>query len=215
MQKWAGLALLLVLTAPSFARDVAVAEGESIPDIRPCVDGVARGTLHSTGEPVLIDDPDNLFGNSIYFYRFKPRSTIVGKQSRKSLKLSRGGHALRDVHVRDAIVFFGSNADGRTRFVDWAWVWHDNKGRAFIPVWYWPDAKYRNGDWRPANAANFAKPVTYRARQPYWDDVELTAEDVEAGLVERRGERYVLLNGIYLDDIPKMLEAAKQEACWR
>lgn len=189
-----------------------VKEGETIPDLRNCVDYVGQGSIRSSGYRP-IDDPDDLLGHSLYSYSYREHVAIVGKRDR-ARKLVRAGHALRDVRLRDAVVF-SSFREGRERFIGWTWVWRDTTGRPFIPILSWPEGEHGAG-WEPAAIRRFAKPVSYRDPQPYWPDIEWEPEDSKPGLIEIRQGRRRVLQGLYLSDLPGMFRAAaSRERCWR
>jgi hypothetical protein len=187
-------------------------EGEVIPDLRSCVDYVGRGSIRSDGSR-LIEDPDDLLGHAIYNYRYRERAAIVGKRDQRGT-LVLAGHTLRDVRLRDAVVFTATSR-GRERFVGWTWVWRDTKGRPFIPIFGWPEGENGFG-WEPSAIRRFAKPVSYRDPQPYWPDTEWAPGDAEPGLIEIGQGRMRVLQGLYLADLPAMFRvAALSERCWR
>lgn len=189
-----------------------VREGETIPDLRNCVDYVGRGAIRSDGYR-MIDDPDDLIGHAVYSYIYRERTAIMGKRE-QSGELALAGHALRDIKLRDAVVF-SAFRDGRERFIGWTWVWRDTTGRPFIPILSWPEGEHGAG-WEPAAIRRFTKPVSYRDPQPYWPDIEWEPEDAEPGLIEIRQGRRRVLQGLYLSDLPAMFRAAAtRERCWR
>ena len=201
-----------VQAAASAPLEQVLKDGEIVPELRNCVDYVGRGSIRSDGYGA-IEDPDDLIGHAVYSYRYRERAAIVGKRDRHD-KLVLGGHALRKIKLRDAVVFTAASR-GRERFVGWTWVWRDTQGRPFIPIFAWPEGENGAG-WKPAAIRRFAKPVSYRDPQPDWEDVEWKPEDAKPGLIEVRRGRMRVLQGLYLTDLPAMYRAAAtSERCWR
>lgn len=205
---WLSALGLLIPVAAGAQQQVEVGEGEVIPNLRPCVDYVGRGALHSTGSE-LLSSPDDMFGNGVYRYRFTERSELYGHSRWTAQRLVQGGHALADLHISDAAVFLGRSG----RFVGWSRIWKDRAGRPFLPIFSWPDSKRRTG-WAPLAIRAYARPVFYDARQPDWSDGGRDEEE-DVDLYVRRGRRWFVRYGLYLSDIPPLFRAAQEETCWR
>lgn len=88
-------AAVLLAAGQVVPSDRIVRSGDAIPgDVRPCVDYVGRGSLRFRGYQ-QIDDPENLLGHSIYTWRYRETTPLVGRWSPVLRTLSRAGHALR------------------------------------------------------------------------------------------------------------------------
>jgi hypothetical protein len=210
-------ALGIAIPMPAMAQqEVSVADGEQIPNMRPCVDYAGRGALRTVGEPMVPDDPDAIILDAIYSFRFHERATLFGPSKRGGVTLTKAYHSLYPLDIAETVVF---TADwrGRDRMVDWEWVWRDHAGRPFLPITGWPDPGSRNRDWHPLAIRQFAKPVSYRNPQPFWpgalSDPGYAEHAPELFLV--RGKNVIVRYGLYLSDIPALLKAAKSEPCWR
>ena len=197
-----GVALASVLLAfggAASASEITATDGESPPAVRPCIDIVARGSLEPVGDPVSIPDDSRAVPRAVYASRFTKREVLLGELSDQTLNLSRIEElrALR-LQADDVVVLLGERGQG-TRFSEWLPVWQDDSGSAFVPIFHSDDvaAPIRSRDWRPAALERFAKPVMAKA-----DGVQ---DDGGPRLVAR----------LYLDDIPAMMAAARDEDCWR
>lgn len=198
---------LLALVLAAFAMPVAAFAQ------RPCVDFVGRGALQSVGEPEPLNLPDDVLGHSIYRYRFAERSALFGDSHGRSATLMRSGHSEIPVNQDDVAIFMGIHGK-RARFVDWALIWRDKDGQPFIPILSWPNPEDHAMDWRPLAIRHFARPVTYRTPQPFWDgwDLERGIMPYDDLTIVRDGRHYVHY-GLYLSDLPAMFRAARRERC--
>lgn len=179
---------------------------------RYCVDFVARGHLQSVGEPEQLDIPDAVIVQSIYRFRFDKRDELYGHMSWRSTVLMKAGHGLRPVDQPDAVVYIG-RWRLRTQYFGDDLVWRDTNGRAFIPIFDWPNPEDPMR-WIPQSIRQFAKPVDYPDRQGAVE-IGIDAKDAIPGLIETRDGRTRVLFGLYLDDIPAMMKAARSEPCKR
>jgi len=196
-------------TQAAAQREIVVEDGDLIPDIRPCVDYVGRGSLRGIGKPEQIDDPDDLLGHAVYRFRFIEDERVLGRIAHHSIELARALHMAPRVDG-DMLVLLSTSRTGSGRFYSWERVWTDTAGRPFVAIFDWPDPEHP--DWRPQALRRFARRVHYRDAEV---GVHLTPADEEAGLIETHKGRTRLLYGLYLDDFPALFEAAKAEDCWR
>jgi hypothetical protein len=195
-------AVLALSCSPALAKDVSVPDGEAIPEIRPCIDVMARGELESLGEPEPLDIEDDYIGHEVYTWRFTKREVVFGEMPEASKDLRRADHALvwpqppRD----DVLVLLARKGRG-TRYLRPLPVSNDEQGRAFVPILH-PDDIYeplRSGDWRPDALMQFTRPVVEEAGNNVQDD---------------GGPRVIAR--LYLEDIPALMAAsARDEDCWR
>ena len=215
----------VLMSGPAMAqRQIRVAEGEILPDLRPCIDYAGRGWLRMTGaypDP----DPDSIIDYPTYIYRFTQRQALFGASRRQPFEVYRRGHALRRVDVKDALVFV-QDAPGGVRFPGWEWIWTDRAGRKFVPVFEWPTKERLGVDWKPLAFRRFAKRVSYADPQPYWRDIgwpdhrAIETEEYEEVPEQDRlfdgGANPRVRYGLYLSDLPALLKAANaEEDCWR
>lgn len=209
-----GTALLLAAVVQG-APERTIAPGQRISrTVRPCIDYAGRGFLQYISLQ-SIDDPDDLLGHSIYRWRYRERQRLVGRWPTRSRVLARIGHAMREQDRQDELVFVAAGDAVNPRWVDSALIWTDVRGTEFIPIFRWPDPTDRAFEWLPDAARRFAKPVNYRSPQPPGGADALTVDDEVPGVIETRRGRTVVLRGIFLADLPRLLDAARAEPCWR
>ena len=185
------------------------------PDLPPCIDLVLLGRLRSLGEPEFIQLPDDLLGHSIYNYEIAVDRAIVGSIDGQMFTFSRLGHALQRSDREDAVLFFRRVEDGRLRFADAGTAVRDRHGRLFLPLLAPPDREFRGASWLPIGFERFMRPVDYveasMARAGYNQEIlGVLREGGRSGYIKLRDGRFVVLNGIYLDDIPEMLGSADE-----
>ena len=208
----------LGLPVPAVAQaqqEIGVKDGEAVPNLRPCIDFIARGNTRATGEYQHVAIEDDMLGHGYHFARFRRADNIVGR-GRRTFRFRVFSHATpRLLTQRDGVIF--TRANGREQsFVDWAWVWTDSRGRDFIPIMAWPDPEHRASGWEPAAIRSFVKPVAYQMPQPFWDRDGLDPEEFdEPDLFVRHGKQAHVRFGLYLSDLPALMAAAKGESCWR
>lgn len=200
-------------------KQIIVAKGEAVPALRPCIDYAGQGALHMTGQVDDISPPDDLLGHGRYHLNFTEHRALFGPSEPRPGSLFLFGHALREVHVSNALVLLQRSTTG-PQLAGWAWVWTDTRGWPFVPVFEWPNAERSDLGWPPAALKRFARPVAYRDPQPFFANARWTdlhpIEYAEDGLFETRGQRATVRYGLYLADIPAMLKAADlTEDCWR
>ena len=143
-----------------------VAPGQQLPDdMRPCVDYVARGRLtYRSYHP--IDTSGDLIGHAVYSWRFNESQRFRGIWIGKGHDLARLGHALRRESWHEVVVFVARDPSGKRRWIDWSFVWTDSRGRAFLPILRWPDARDRGSVWMPDATRRLARLVNYHWPQP-------------------------------------------------
>jgi len=190
--------LAVMIVVPASAKEIEVPDG-SVPEIRPCIDIVARGDLRSIGEPESLVVEDSVLAQETYTWRFIKRDVLVGRMQEASRNLSRTDHALvwPQPPVDDVLVLLAKRRGG-IAYMGSLRVDKDERGRAFVPIFHPDDMSeaIRARDWRPAALMDFAKPVAHV------DDVQ---DDGGPRVVAR----------LYLEDIPALLAAARDEDCWR
>ena len=198
MRALALLAMLATIAATASAKEIEVSDGP-IPQIRPCIDIVARGELRSIGAPESLALGDSVFAQEIYTWRFTKRDVLVGHMQEANRDLSRADHAFiwPQPPVEDVLVLLAKRRGG-IAYLGSLWIDRDERGRAFVPILHPDDISEptRARDWRPAALMDFARPVA------------------QADEVQDDGGPRVIAR-LYLADIPALLEAARAEDCWR
>jgi hypothetical protein len=204
MRKLVLLAALVTIGVSVSAKEVTVADGREIPEIRPCVDIIARGELQSVGQPERLADGNSIFSQEVYTWRFTKRDVVFGDLRESELELSRTDRELiwPEPSQVDVLVLL-ARRDGGIRYLGSLSLKKDEQGRVYVPILD-PDhisVASRSGDWRPDALMNFAKPVSDR-------DVLHEPQSEEAG-------EPLVVARLYADDIPALMAAARAEDCWR
>lgn len=181
---------------------------------RPCLDYVGIGRLRTTGKtapggPVAAENEILIVEDSRLLYRFAERKAVVGDALGEPVELRNGANMPQFSDIT-AVVALTYDRKSGTRFVGWAPVWTDRKGRPFIPIFYWPFESSRWIDWRPESMRRFARPIDYAAPQPMQDTSYQLDEDTPELVQTIDGKPRPRL-GVYLSDLQAMFKAA--ESC--